>query len=157
MTELIASNAETFIRLVVAMLLGGLLGLERSLAHKVAGMRTYALVSMGSALFVIIGDLVLETRNLVPDLDPLRIASQIIVGVGFLGAGLIIFKESKLRGLTTAAGLWVSAGLGMAAGFGFYTIAVFVTLLTLFVFTILWFIEQKIEKTFQTQGNEEMT
>jgi len=83
--------------------------------------------------------------------DPLRMASQVIAGVGFLGAGLIIFQEAgqRVSGLTTAAGLWVSAGIGIAAGFGFFSLAIFATILSLFVFTILWFIEKKVKEMSQ--------
>lgn len=136
------------VKLVLVVILGGLLGLERSLARKTAGMRTYTLVSMGAALFVILAELVsqhyleLGIRNF----DPLRVASQVIVGIGFLGAGLIIFQDNKLRGLTTAAGLWVAAGLGMAIGYGLYVVAAMVTILTLFVFTGLWYVERYLEK-----------
>lgn len=135
-----------FIQLFIAALLGSFLGLERALAGKTAGLRTFALVSMGSALFVIISEMIGNNYLGVAAFDPLRVASQIIVGIGFLGAGLIIFKESRISGLTTAAGLWVSAGIGVAVGYKLYSIAIFVTILTLFIFTILWFIERKIKK-----------
>lgn len=135
-----------FIQLFIAALLGSFLGLERALAGKTAGLRTFALVSMGSALFVIISEMIGNNYLGVAAFDPLRVASQIIVGIGFLGAGLIIFKESRISGLTTAAGLWVSAGIGVAVGYKLYLIAIFVTILTLFIFTILWFIERKIKK-----------
>lgn len=146
--DIIANSFEAIVlKLVLAIILGALLGLERSLAHKTAGMRTYALVSMGAALFVIVSELVGEhyvTLGL-QAFDPLRVASQIIVGIGFLGAGLIIFQGNKVQGLTTAAGLWVAAGLGMAVGFGLHQIAILVTILTLLVFTVFWYIEQYFE------------
>lgn len=135
------------VKLVLAVVLGGLLGLERSLAHKTAGMRTYTLVSMGAALFVILSEMVGQHYLAlgVQAFDPLRVTSQVIVGIGFLGAGLIIFQDNKLRGLTTAAGLWVAAGLGMTIGFGFYLVAIMVTVLTLLVFTALWYVERYFE------------
>ena len=135
-----------FLQLFIAAVLGGLLGLERALAGKTAGMRTFALVSMGSALFIIISEIIGSKYLGISAFDPIRVASQIIVGIGFLGAGLIIFKESKISGLTTAAGLWVSAGIGVSVGYKLYSIAVFVTILTIFIFTIMWFIERKIKK-----------
>lgn len=144
--EQIISNPEVFIRLTVAMLLGMLLGAERITARKTAGMRTYALVSLGSALFIITSIIISEIYIDRTTFDPLRMASQIVVGIGFLGAGLIIFKGSRLSGLTTAAGLWVSAGIGMAVGYGLYEIAIFTTILTLFVFTALWYLERKVKK-----------
>jgi len=134
-------------RLLVSLLLGFVIGTERVWAHKTAGMRTYALVSMGSALFVIISDEMINFYSGFPGMNPLMIVSQIVVGVGFIGAGLIFTKDSKLVGLTTATGLWVAAGIGMAAGLGLFNIAIIATILTLFIFTVLWFIEKSIKKS----------
>ncbi len=140
------TNLEVFIRLLLAIILGGALGIERSMAGKTAGMRTYSIVSMGAAMFVIISNIIsLQYVNF--NFDPLRMASQVIVGIGFIGAGLIIFREEKVSGLTTAAGLWVSAGIGMATGFGLYILAIIATVLTLFIFIVLWFVEKKIQKS----------
>jgi putative Mg2+ transporter-C (MgtC) family protein len=140
-------HVDFFVRLLVAMFLGALLGMERRVyARKMAGMRTYALVSMGAALFVVVADIVTVRYVGITMFDPLRVASQVVVGIGFIGAGLIIFHESRLVGLTTAAGLWVAAGIGVAAGYGLYAIAFFVTLLTLFIFVILWHVEQWLAK-----------
>lgn len=139
---------EVFFQLILAIFLGGLVGIERSIAGKTAGLRTFALVSMGACLFVIISKIVALDYFLKLNFDPLRVASQIIVGIGFIGAGMIIFQQSKIQGLTTAAGLWVSAGIGMAIGFNLYLLALFASLLTLFVLIILWFFEEKVkEKT----------
>ncbi|MFA6397287.1 MAG: MgtC/SapB family protein [Candidatus Paceibacterota bacterium] len=141
----ILQNSDIFLSLVIAMLLGLVIGTERLFARKSANMRTFALVSMGSALFVIISKMM--TDQLAPGVsDPLRIASQIVVGIGFLGAGLIIFEKGKITGLTTATGLWVVAGIGMACGFGLYNLAVIATVLTLFIFIILWFVEEQLKK-----------
>lgn len=134
-----------FMQLILAMFLGMLLGAERSIAGKTAGMRTYALVSVGSCLFVIISISVAVKYMEVFNFDPLRMASSIITGIGFLGAGLIIMHNAQLRGLTTAAGLWVSAGIGVAVGYGLYPIAIFTTFLTLVVFTLMWYIEERIK------------
>lgn len=135
------------LRLFVALVLGMIIGLERVWAHKTAGMRTYALVSMGSALFVIISNEMVRYYAVFPGMNPLMIISQIVVGVGFIGAGLIFTKDSKLVGLTTATGLWVAAGIGMACGLGLYNIAIIATTLTLFIFVVLWFIEERIKKS----------
>ena len=80
-------------------------------------------------------------------MNPLMIVAQIVLGVGFLGTGLIFSKENKLIGMTTATGLWVSAGIGMASGFGLYRLAVIATFLTLFIFIVLWFLEETLKKT----------
>lgn len=138
---------EIFLRITVAMVLGIILGTERIMARKTAGMRTYALVSMGAAVFVIVSMIIIELYIDKTTLGPLRVMSQVIVGIGFIGAGLIIFKGDKISGLTTAAGLWVAAGIGVTTGYGLYFISVFVTILTLFIFTFLWHIENKIKSS----------
>ncbi len=139
-------NLEVVWRLGAATMLAALVGTERTLAGKVAGMRTYALVSLGAALFAIVSQLVGATHAAYFNFDPLRMASQVVVGIGFLGAGLIILRQHKISGLTTAAGLWVAAGLGLAAGYGFYALAAIVTLITFFVFNVLWLIERAITR-----------
>lgn len=138
--------SEFFPRLVVAILLGMVIGAERISAGKTAGMRTHALVAMGAALFVIISEVIALQYVGMAGFDPLRVASQIVVGIGFLGAGSIIFTGTHVSGLTTAAGLWVAAGIGMASGYGLYGMAISATLLTLFVFTGLWYVESKVKK-----------
>jgi putative Mg2+ transporter-C (MgtC) family protein len=135
------------VRLFVALLLGVIIGMERVWAHKTAGMRTYALVAMGSALFVVISEQVVNMYASFSGLNPLHLVSNILVGVGFIGTGLIVTRDSKLMGLTTATGLWVSAGIGMAAGFKLYGIALIATALTLFIFVVLWFIVHQLKKT----------
>ena len=137
-----------FFQLALAAFLGLLLGAERSVAGKTAGMRTFALVSLGSCLFIITS-IVITTEYLGKvNFDPMRVSAAIITGIGFIGAGLIVFRQNLLRGLTTAAGLWVSAGVGAAVGFGLYTLAVFTALLTLLIFTAVWFIEDRLKRHF---------
>lgn len=144
MFQLLSQNSEIIIRLLVAVLLGLLIGTERLLVHKQAGMKTHALVSLGSALFVIVSELIAIKYANIGSFDPTRIASQIIVGIGFLGAGSIMLQDSRLKGLTTAGGLWVTAGIGMASGFGFYTLAFITTILVLFVFVVVSMFERPI-------------
>jgi putative Mg2+ transporter-C (MgtC) family protein len=145
-----ADSIDIFIKLMIATGLGLLLGIERIMARKSAGLRTYAMVSMTSALFICISQVVslsyLGTVGF--DFDPLRVAAQIVVGIGFLGAGLIIFQDNKVQNLTTASGLWTSAAIGMAVGFGLYAEAVFATFLTLFVMGVISKIEHKLRTTF---------
>ncbi len=147
MIELINTGIawEPLVYLVIALLLGASLGLERSLAGKTAGVRTFGLVSMGSALFILIARFVIPTVQGY-GFDPMRIAAGVVMGIGFLCGGVIIFKDSQLSGLTTAAGLWVAAGIGMAVGYGLISLAVFATVATLITFTLFWFIEQKLIK-----------
>lgn len=130
------------LQLIAAMSLGMLLGAERSLAGKTAGMRTHALVCMAATLFVGLSLLFINTHENTAGMDPFRVVSGVVTGIGFIGAGLILFRDSTLRGLTTAAGLWITAAIGVAIGLEFYIIAVASTLLTLFVFRALWHIEQ---------------
>lgn len=115
------------LRLIVAMILGGIIGLERDYRAKDAGFRTHFLVAVGSALFTLI-----SMYGFVDGVkDTSRVAAQVVSGIGFLGAGLIVFQKNVIRGLTTAAGLWVTAAVGMACGTGQYFMAVLTTALML--------------------------
>jgi putative Mg2+ transporter-C (MgtC) family protein len=138
-----------FIQMAIAAGLGLALGAERTIAGKVAGMRTFALVSLGSCLFIITSVVVTQQYIGLVSFDPMRVAAGIISGIGFIGAGLILFKENALRGLTTAAGLWIASGVGIAVGFQLYAVATFATVLTLFVFTAVWFIEDTIRHKYK--------
>lgn len=140
-------NYEIIIRLVLALFLGSLLGVERIHAGKTAGLRTFALVSMGSALFIVISEQIVFTY-IGERINPLRIASSVVSGIGFLGAGMIILQKDHIANLTTAAGIWVSAGIGMAVGFGLYLESIVTTLLVIFTFTIMWNLEHKIKEKF---------
>src|SRR3989344_1010793 len=146
MSNFLVANGDLILRLVIAMGLGMAIGAERFLVHKEAGIKTHALVSMGAAVLVIISEAVAYKYLGLTGFDPGRIASQIIVGIGFLGAGSIIFHGSRLTGLTTASGLWVTAGIGIAAGFKFYALAVIATVLVLFVLIVVYLIEKPIRK-----------
>ena len=121
------------LRLAVAMLLGGVIGFEREYRAKDAGFRTHFLVDLGSALFCIVSQygFGFELK------DSSRVAAQVVSGIGFLGAGTIIFQKNVVRGLTTAAGLWVTAAIGLACGTGMYLPAVVTTLMVLVGLEIL--------------------
>ena len=124
------AQLDMVIKLIVALALGLVVGIEREFVGKEAGTKTYSLVTLGAALFTII--------SFDPNFpDPSRVIAQIITGIGFIGAGLIIFHENKIHGLTTAAGLWTMAGVGVAAGMGYYFLAVVSTLLVLFILFVL--------------------
>jgi putative Mg2+ transporter-C (MgtC) family protein len=135
---------DIYVKLFMAMLLGMVLGVERFVAHKTAGMRTYTLVSLGAAMFVIISQLVTTEYGL-PNYD-FHLVAAIVSAAGFLGVGSIIRSDMKVIGITTATGLWVATGIGMACGFGFYRLAALVTMLALFAFLVLWFLERQIGK-----------
>jgi putative Mg2+ transporter-C (MgtC) family protein len=126
---------ESLLRLALAAVLGGLIGVERELREREAGLRTHLLVALGSALFTIVGAYgfhdFLNSGASVVRADPTRIAAQIVTGIGFLGAGAIIRQGLSVRGLTTAATLWVVAAVGLAAGAGYYSVAVITTALVL--------------------------
>lgn len=130
-------NWELILRLLLAGVLGTIIGLDREYRAKEAGFRTHFLVSLGSALFMVISQYgfadALENQAFsnATHLDPSRVAAQIVSGIGFLGAGTIIFQKQFVRGLTTAAGLWATAGIGMAIGGGLYWIGISATVLTL--------------------------
>ena len=113
-------------RLVLAAVLGALIGAEREYRAKVAGTRTHMLVAVGAALMVIVSRWGFGGEG-----DPSRVAAQIVSGIGFLGAGTIIMQKHVIHGLTTAAGMWVAAGIGMAAAAGLYWVAVAATALCL--------------------------
>jgi putative Mg2+ transporter-C (MgtC) family protein len=111
-------------------------------------MKTHALVALGSAVFVLISEELVQKYINLPGLNPTMIPSQIILGVGFLGAGSIMLQDSRLKGLTTAGGLWVTAGIGMASGFGFYGLALIATLLVLLILTLVYILERPIRKIY---------
>ena len=136
------SDFELMTRLTIAVVLGLLIGAERSRVGKRAGMRTYALVSLGACLFITMSGVVAVRFAESFTFDPLRVASQVVVGIGFLGAGVIFVQRNELTGLTTAAGLWVVAAVGASCGYGLYVIASYVTFLTLFIFEGLWYVEE---------------
>ncbi|MDQ3014954.1 MAG: MgtC/SapB family protein [bacterium] len=137
-----------FFQLLIAACFGMILGIERVLAGRTAGPRTYGLVSLGACLLTILSLSASELYRYESKADPVSIVAAIVTGIGFLGAGLIIFKGSKLSGLTTAAGIWVSAAIGIAVGFGFLVLALFTTMMTLFIFTVMWKLEAKIKSKF---------
>ncbi len=127
------SPEQVVIRLVVAAVLGGLVGLERERLEWAAGMRTHALVSLGSALFMVVSIFgfsdILDERHVI--LDPSRVAAQVASGIGFIGAGTIILRKEVVKGLTTAASIWAVAAVGLAVGGGMFLAAGAATLLAL--------------------------
>ena len=120
-------------RLLAATAMGAAIGIEREYHAKEAGIRTHLLVALGSCLFMILSaygfDAFLAKDH--TSFDPSRIASQVVTGIGFIGAGTIILQKQVVRGLTTAAGLWVTAAIGLACGIGMYVIAIVTTVLVL--------------------------
>ena len=124
---------------VLAALLGFFIGLERKFRYKEAGIRTHTVVCFGSALMMIISRHAFDTEA-----DSARVAAQIVAGVGFLGAGIIVYRKNVVHGLTTAAGVWTTAGVGMACGGGLWLIAIIATAILIL---IQWFLHRKIFRT----------
>ena len=127
---------EFILRILVAALLGGAIGLEREYRAKGAGFRTHFLVALGSALLMVLSqygfmELLRAHSDLSIRLDPSRIAAQVVSGIGFIGAGTIIFQKHVVKGLTTAAGIWVVGAIGMGCGAGLYVLSIATTVLVL--------------------------
>lgn len=136
-------DSELVVRLLVAAGLGAALGFERELREKSAGLRTNILIAVGSALFTLMS---IELAEGVVAADPARVASQIVTGIGFLGAGAIIRTGGNVQGLTTAATVWVNAAVGVAAGGGEYGLAVAATVVTLAALLVLTPLEHVLER-----------
>ncbi len=135
---------EIFYRLFLAAILGGIIGAERSFFRKQAGLRTFALVALGAALFAYLGSIIEST-------SPSRVLANLVVGIGFLGAGLIFLHQEKIIGLTTAAALWVTTAVGASIGLGYYFEGLWATVLALIILTIATYIENLIRK----DGNQQ--
>jgi putative Mg2+ transporter-C (MgtC) family protein len=129
-------NWEIIIKLVLAMVFGGVIGLEREIGNRPAGFRTHTLVCMGSVLIMMTSEFLLDNYSSNPP-DPARLGAQVISGIGFLGAGTILKDGSRVRGLTTAASLWVVACIGLAIGVGFYWGALTATLFSYITLVLL--------------------
>jgi len=129
-------DVEIIIQLVLAAAVGLILGIEREYAGKPAGTRTYALVTLGATVFTIISKFGFEDAATL-NFDPSRVAAQIVTGIGFLGAGVIIFRGVKVEGLTTAAGLWVAAAIGMAIGASMYSVALTAAIIAFIIMVLL--------------------
>ena len=160
---LMFTTTDFIIRIALAGVLGAAVGLERELRAKEAGTRTHFLVSMGSALFTILSqygfDESLKVYSSLASFDPSRIAAQVVTGIGFIGAGTIIFQKHVVKGLTTAAGLWVTAAIGMTVATGLYALAIGSTILVLcclevFNYVMRRFGMKKIAVTFSTRSHD---
>lgn len=140
------------IRLILALVIGGIIGLERGKQGRAAGMRTHILVSVGASLTVMIGFFARDIIG-ISSADPLRIAAQVISGIGFLGVGTILIKgRFQITGLTTAAGLWATAAIGLAIGAGFYEGALLTFVFIVVTITVLHRLEYKITKRYNRFG-----
>ena len=144
------------LRLLLAGFMGGLIGLEREMRAKGAGIRTHFIVALGSALFMIISMYAFEGTD---KFDSSRVAAGVVSGIGFIGGGVIIFQRNVIRGITTAAGMWVAAAIGLACGAAMYPLAAAATLITLLVLELLHFFhlrygEKLVEMTLSSQDKD---
>ena len=143
-----SSTLEMMLQLGLAFVLGATLGIEREVQSKPAGLRTYTLVCIGSCLFTIISIMGFSgIAGAGVTFDPSRVAAQIVSGIGFIGAGLIFFRNDGVQGLTTAAGLWIAAAIGMAIGVRLYAIAAFAAVLSVLILHVLAWFERCFIKT----------
>ncbi|MBP3714858.1 MAG: MgtC/SapB family protein [Phocaeicola sp.] len=155
-------TGEFILRLLVAAILGSLIGLDREYRAKEAGYRTHLLVSLGSALMMIVSQYgfteAIEEVG-IARFDPARVAAQVVTGIGFIGAGTIILQRQVVRGLTTAAGIWATAGIGLAVGAGMYVMGIATTVLTLIGLELLPYLMKNVSMKsslveFQTHKKE---
>ena len=135
--------ANAVVKLLLSMTLGAIIGMERRRKGQIAGLRTFALISMGATLAMLISIYIPQEYLGLKNGDPGRIAAQVVSGVGFLGAGAIIQMKGSVRGLTTAAGIWMTACIGLAVGAGMYLISIIATLLIIFILVNIERIEQR--------------
>ena len=138
-------------KMLLSLALGGAIGYERKRKGQIAGVRTFALISMGATLAMILSKNVPQEYLGLKNGDPARIAAQVITGIGFLGAGAIIQMKGSVRGLTTAAGIWMAAAIGMSVGVGMYVIAVVSTLLILATLILFERYERRINLVRETK------
>ncbi|MBR6415019.1 MAG: MgtC/SapB family protein [Bacteroidales bacterium] len=132
---------EHILRLIIAGVIGGAIGFEREMRAKEAGFRTHFLVALGSALFMLVSQFAFEGAD---RFDSSRVAAQVVSGIGFIGAGTIIFQKNSVKGLTTAAGLWVTAAIGLACGSGMWVEALIASVFTIACLEVMHFAHRKI-------------
>lgn len=136
------------LRIVLAILVGGLIGFERELKNRPAGLRTYMVVSLGACLVMLTNQYVTQVFG---SGDPVRMGAQVVSGIGFLGAGTImVTKRNQIKGLTTAAGLWTAAGVGLAIGVGFYEAAIIGGFAIYLIMALMQAIDNKVQKKSKT-------
>jgi putative Mg2+ transporter-C (MgtC) family protein len=147
------------LKVIVAAFLGAIVGLERELAHKVAGIRTHSLVCLASALFTSISVDAFRQYVGVVGYDPSRIISNIVVGIGFIGAGAILRHGTRVEGTTTAASLWAVAAIGVSVGLGMFKESFVIVAIIYIILQFVWFIEEKMRIKFRhmykSEANEE--
>ena len=147
------SNKEIIIRLLIALIIGGLTGLEREKSHQFAGFRTHILVSVGSCITALTSLALFHDYSSYANIDPARLTAQVLSGIGFLGAGAILKTSNGIRGLTTAAGIWATACIGITVGYGYYVLSISAWLFVMITLYILKNIDKALFRKKQTIFN----
>jgi putative Mg2+ transporter-C (MgtC) family protein len=147
------SNKEIIIRLLIALIIGGLTGLEREKSHQFAGFRTHILVSVGSCITALTSLALFHDYSSYANIDPARLTAQVLSGIGFLGAGAILKTSNGIRGLTTAAGIWATACIGITVGYGYYVLSISAWLFVMVTLYILKNIDKVLFRKKQTIFN----
>lgn len=145
------TTASSIFKLFLSLVLGSIVGWERKRKGQIAGIRTFALISMGATLAMILSIYVPQEYLGLKNGDPGRIAAQVVTGIGFLGAGAIIQMKGSVRGLTTAAGIWIVAAIGMSVGVGMYVVSFVATILILIILLLLEQLEHRIHVGVETR------
>ncbi len=140
------SHVDLFLRLASAAVLGAIVGIEREYFGKAAGFRTHALVAAASSLIMLVSVEIYEMYKGQVQVDPSRIAAQVVSGIGFIGAGAIIRSGASVKGITTAASLWAVSGIGLACGIGFYEGALYATVIVIVILFMFTKLESKLLK-----------
>jgi len=148
----VLSEWEIILKLILSCILGGMIGLERESLNRPAGLRTYTLVCMGSALAMVVSLEMYYQFQATVNADPGRIAAQVVSGIGFIGTGTIIREGPTIRGLTTAAGIWVVGCIGLAVGAGMYIPAVATSILVLFILIYFRRLEERVSRMRDYRG-----
>jgi len=150
------SQLQPFLQILLAALLGGIIGIEREYRKKQAGLKTFSLLAVGSCLFTLVS-IEFSTLGGYPQtqVDLTRVIQAVATGVGFIGAGLIIFRQFQVEGITTAAGLWVTSAIGIAVGAGAYFLAILVALFTVLILAGFRLIEEKAFGKFSRKKHDE--
>ena len=144
MTYHVLTQGAVVIRIFAALLIGGLIGMERGMKNRPAGLRTYMLVCVGSCLIMMTNQYLFQVTG---SGDPMRLGAQVVSGIGFLGAGtIVVTRHNQIRGLTTAAGLWSCAGVGLALGVGFYEAAITASIGIYVILKILQGLDNRVHK-----------
>lgn len=153
-------TGEYILSIFIAAMLGGAIGFEREYRYKEAGFRTHFLVALGSALFMVLSmhgfDDFQGQPGVIIQRDPARMAAQVVSGIGFIGAGTIIFQKNVVKGLTTAAGLWVTSAIGMTASVGMYGLAVAATLMVIACLEAVNFLHHHVFKNQRRENDLEL-